>query len=140
MYQNKKKNNNKIKIALQLLFTVALIVIMVFLSIPLSNKLKRQHSVNDEIKALKQEIEMDKQKNGELKEFVEYLSSDQFVEEKARMNLNYRKEGESVVVIKDENQDIENTENDFVYSSNAKTEKEEERFKNLYNWIDYFFN
>lgn len=140
MYQNKKKNGNKIKIMLQLFFTLVAIIIIFFLSIPLSNKLKRQHGINDEIKILKQEIEMNKQKNSELKEFVEYLSSDQFVEEKARVNLNYRKEGESVVVIKDNDEDLEKLNNDFVYSSNVKTEEKEEKFKNLHNWIDYFFN
>lgn len=140
MYKNNNKNNNKLKIIAQLSFALIAIVAIVFLSIPLSNKLKRQHSVNNEIKTLKEEIEKDKQKNGELKEFIEYLSSDQFIEEKARTNLNYKNEGETVVFIKDDSSEQQNPEDDFVYSANIKNKKQEDKFNNPRSWFNYFFN
>ena len=61
---------------------------------------------------------------------IDYLNSDQSLEEEARLNLNLKKSGEQVIVIND----IENkatTTSSIVPSKNKN---------NLAKWRDYFFN
>ena len=67
--------------------------------------------------------------NEELKIITSYLSTNQAVEEKARLNLGLQKAGEKVVVIKkDENEDI-----------NTSTEEKID-LPNYKKWLNYFFN
>jgi len=69
---------------------------------PLAKNIAKQYGINGEIKDLEKEISGVESKNSELKGLIDYLGSDQFAEEQARLNLNYKKKGEEVLVIDDE--------------------------------------
>lgn len=140
MYQKDKKSKVSPSL-IQIVLTIVSLALIIGLSIPLSKKLKKQYSVNKEIKTLKEEIEQANTKNSELKKFIEYLNSDQYIEEKARTNLNYKNQDEKVIVVKDNITKNKNSEKEsFAYSSNKIRIFESTKIKNVKNWINYFFN
>jgi len=71
------------------------------------------------------------------------MQSDQFVEEKARLNLNYSQHGESVVVIKNEDKKetaASGDKNEVNIALGAMTGlKNEKLSSNLQRWFKYFF-
>jgi len=97
-----KKNIIKLAFSKQTTLTVIGLLIIVFISIPLAKNVSKQYKVNKEIDSLKNEIGDLGNKNSQLKSLISYMQSDQFVDEKARLNLNYKQPGENVVVIKNE--------------------------------------
>tara|TARA_B100001964_G_C14048421_1_gene515864 strand:- start:104 stop:517 length:414 start_codon:yes stop_codon:yes gene_type:complete len=60
----------------------------------------QKYKVDQEILLLKEEISSLERKKIESMEILEYVSSEAFVEEKARTELNMKKEGEKVIYIK----------------------------------------
>lgn len=140
MYKKEKKSKFPL-IFWQIFFTIFATSLIVGLSLPLSKKLKQQYSVNKEIKTLKEEISRESSKNNNLKQFIEYLNSDEYVQEKARTNLNYRNENEKVVVVKDIGASTsDKLRENFNYTSNIVERHQNEKIKNAKNWLKYFFN
>jgi len=82
--------------------TVIGLVLIVAISVPLARNLSKQYEVNQEIEQLEKEINRLDRKNKELKNLIDYLETDQFVDRQAREGLNFKKPGEEVVVIKDQ--------------------------------------
>lgn len=102
MQINGKKNNLPRKFLFnEKVLTVFLLLIVVLLSIPLYNNYHRRQKINREISDLEAEIKLAENKDTKLQKLIKYLESDQFVEEQARLNLNMKKPGESVAVVKD---------------------------------------
>ena len=85
----------------QLLLSVFLIVVLVFLSWPLAANLNKRSRLDREIEQLKAELARNQAQNNDFKKMIEYLDSDQFALEQAKLNLNLKKDGEKVVSIKD---------------------------------------
>lgn len=81
-------------------FALIGLIIIVLISIPLAKRVSQKYKIDQEIKDLEAEIADLENKNIDLKEFVNYLESDQFVEEQARLQFGLKKEGEEVAVIK----------------------------------------
>jgi cell division protein FtsB len=99
IHKRRQKNINGF-ISKPTTLSVLALLIIIAISIPLFKNIKKQYEINKEISSLEQEIKNFENQNSELKKTFEYLESDQFVSEQARKNLNYKKEGEEVVVIK----------------------------------------
>ena len=78
------------------------LIIIILISVPLAKKVSQRYKIDQEIKDLEAEIAELENKNIDLKEFVNYLESDQFVEEQARLQFGLKKEGEEAAVIKSE--------------------------------------
>ena len=83
-------------------FALIGLIIIVLISIPLAKRVSQKYKIDREIKDLEAEIADLENKNIDLKELINYLESDQFVEEQARLQFGFKKEGEEVVVIKSE--------------------------------------
>jgi len=113
------------------------ILILVSISVPLAKKYSQRYGVSQEVKDLQKEIAAQEEKNSELKDMMEYLQTDQFVEEQARVNLNYRMEGEVVAVIKNELPEF-----DFALAGTAagKQARQNARLNNPQKWWQYFFS
>ena len=77
---------------------------IVLISFPIIKNNRQRYQINKEVKELKYEIKAIEEKNTELSKLLDYLQSDQFVEEQARLNFGLKKEGEEVAVIKDNNE------------------------------------
>lgn len=123
------------------LFAIGLIV-LVLISIPLARNVSQRYKINQEIKDLENEIKVLQKQNSGLKDFVDYLGSQQFVEEQARLNLGLKKAGEEVAVIKtDDAEHSTSTEpqinvNEFF---DIKFSPEPKKISNAIKWRKYFF-
>ncbi len=129
----KKKENFFHKIIFNNIFlSIIGLIVIVAISIPLAKNVSKQYEINNEVQNLKNEISDIEKKNSSLKDMLVYLESDQFAEEQARINLNYKKAGESLYVITDENE-----------SKNIKLSlelNENKRINNSIKWLNHFFN
>lgn len=134
----KKKRENKHPLRFiysPKLFALLGVIILVAISVPLARSLKQKSKVEKEVNNIKEEIRQFRSKNKDLDKLVEYLKSDQFIEEKARVNFDMKKKGEKVVVVKEEGK-----------VAGASTSSEDKRgdttSKNSSNpqkWLSYFF-
>jgi cell division protein FtsB len=124
----------------RVLFTVIALVVIALISVPLAKNVSKQYKINKEINDLKNEIGALENNNSQLKNLIKYMESDQFVDEKARLNLNYKKEGEQVVVIekKEENKNISSGGVQLAGSSGTNDASKLE--SNFVKWQRYFFN
>ncbi len=121
------------------------LAILILISFPLAKAISQRYKINREIKELQEEIENINKKNTNLKNAIEYLKSDQFVEEQARLNLGLRKQGEEVIVIQNNSEEI--PENNIsgkekIIFNIPGLEKEipPKKVSNLQRWWNYFFN
>lgn len=114
--------------------------ILVYITIPIVKNAQKQKKINNEIKDLENEIAKLDGNNSDLKKMINYLNSDQFVIEQARLNLNYAKEKESVTVIKNLNNNVDDpTKNKQVFDINEeKKENNILKNSNAYKWWSYF--
>ena len=87
------------------LFMIGLILLLA-VSYPTFKNITRQYHTNQEIKELEKEISDLENKKLHLNSLIEYLGSDEFTEEQARLNLNLKKPGEEVVVIAPEGESV----------------------------------
>ncbi len=117
-------------VAGQWLFTVLAIGVLVLIGVPAVKNYGQQKAIDIEIKEAQAEIERFSAKNQEIKEVINYLESDQAVEDQARLNLGLKKAGEKVVVISDRPQVAESL-------PSAASSK---NLSNPHKWFNYFFN
>lgn len=142
-----KRNNSAI---IKFLFsrnilTVIGLAVIILISVPLAKNVSQRYKVNQEIGELESEINELEKQNTNLKKFVDYLGSDQFVEEQARLNLGLKKEGEEVAVVKlksAESQSGENNQGGGAVNSDisgAQSDGKPAIVGNPKKWRDYFF-
>lgn len=125
-------------------FTVFALLLIFLIAKPLYKNFSMQLEVGREIDTLENEIKNLESKNTDLKNLISYLNSDDFTEEQARLNLNYKKEGEEVLIIKNQ-QESPQTENEILsskYNIKGLKEKTQEPKKdnNYKKWLEYFFD
>ncbi|MHB8904112.1 MAG: FtsB family cell division protein [Patescibacteria group bacterium] len=106
------------------------LVFLVLIIFPLARTYSQKRAVEKEINDVKKQISEFENTNQDLKEMINYLNSDQSLEEEARLNLNLKKSGEQVVVINDIGNKV--TTSSLVAPAKNKS--------NLAKWRDYFFN
>ncbi len=83
-------------------FAIIALVFLLLLLIPLAKNYSRKRLVEQEIADIQQEINDFESKNKELKGMIDYLQSDQSLEEQARLNMGLKRPGETVAVIQGE--------------------------------------
>jgi len=81
------------------LFLIVMVVVVVFLAINFVRAYYQEYKVKQEIAALREDVKHLEQKKLESLKILKYVTSDAFVEEKARTELNLKKPGEQVVVV-----------------------------------------
>jgi len=123
-------------------FTLAVIIIIVLISQPLIKKINQRRDLNREISELEQEVERIENKNDDLRGLIDYLGSDGFTEKEARLNLDLRKPGEKVAIIKGSENNSQQKEEIKTIFNVPGLDKEipETRKSNLQKWRDYFFS
>ena len=126
----------------QIVLSILGVLIVVAISMPLAKNLSKQYKVNKEITQLSQEINDLDGKNEELKNLIDYLETDQFTDQQARLNLNYKKNGENVLVIKskDDNYSSDDLNNSIksLYKINNTKEVKNKEVSNPLRWWNYF--
>lgn len=141
MIQKEKKKVFKLVFSQIAVFIFGL-VILVLISIPLARNVSQRYKINQEIKDLESEIQGLEKQNSGLKDFVEYLGSEQFVEEQARLNLGLKKQGEEVAVVKNGDGKEAASQNKQTETNNffdVKIVQETKKISNPVKWRNYFF-
>ena len=79
------------------------IVIFVYMFVATGEAIWQNYRINQEIVQLKLEIAQLEQQNAAFKNLIAYLKTESFKEKEARRKLGYRKPGEQVVAIPQDN-------------------------------------
>ncbi len=129
----KRRQNNQKKTRFSFLFkpkflTLVILIFIVLAFFPLAKNFSQKRVVDQEIEAIKQEIEEFQSKNQDLIEMLSYLESDSGQQEVARLNLGLKSPGEEVVVI------------EGLDALSSEERLEDVTKPNWQKWIDYFFN
>ncbi len=119
---------------------VASAVLAVLISFPLYRQTKQRAAVADEIRKLQLEISASERKNDELRKMIEYLKSDQFAEEQARLQLGFKREGEDVFAVKQQEDSSGPSPSDRPGSADETNASPGKNQKNPGKWLDYFLN
>ena len=81
------------------LFLIILLVLFFLVLFAYGRSYYREYKIRQEINSLRLEVKNLENKKIESLEILKYVTSDKFVEEKAREELNMKKPGENVLVI-----------------------------------------
>jgi len=117
-----KKETLFLKI-LSLIFLFFLIISI----FPLIKNFSKQRVINSELEELKTEIAQFEKNNLDLQTLMDYLQSEEALQEQARVNLNLKKADEEVIVIEP-----------FMAQDDV-IEFEEKESNNRQRWFNYFF-
>lgn len=137
---NFKRKESKLKkiFMSQSIFFIVGILLLAGISYPLSKKIFQNYRLNKEVEELNQEIKKMESHNKELKGLISYLDSKSFTEEDARLNLNLKKPGEEVVVIK-KSGDSEPDNSPSLAVAKYEKENNVKKEPNPVLWWRYFF-
>ena len=132
----RKKKNIFLKFFLNQYVVIFLaLVLLLLVSIPLARNVSKKYNIDSEVRALEDEIASLQTKNIELENLINDYSKIDFVEEIARLNLGLKKEGEEVLVVKKNNDNIK--VNDISFNSKIKFAGDKKE-KNPSKWFRYF--
>lgn len=111
-------------------FSLVLFVVL-FLTVlfGLAKGTVKNYRINSEIMELQKDINQLENQNQEFTQLIEYLKTDSFIEQEAKLKLGYKKEGENLVIIPQQEIGEENE-----ISTNYQT------MSNPAKWWVYFFN
>ncbi|RJR27115.1 septum formation initiator family protein [candidate division WWE3 bacterium] len=126
---------------------IALSVLLVIASVNFTKTTLEIIKSSQRLDDLRDEVSLMEQEKNDLEGSVEFKKSDEYVEEKARNDLNLAKPGEKLFVVKDKGEpqkarDTDEPEDSSVLSAFDKLEKQSDSDKkenNLYLWYRLFF-
>lgn len=110
-------------------FIWCLIIVFAFALVSLLREGYRYFQVSEEIGGLENKINDLKKENDELLKIKETFNSQDFLEEEARRKLNMVKEGESVIIVAEDNEPMAD-----------EPEIQTEKISNFKLWLKYFSN
>ncbi len=122
----KKVKEKKETLILKILSLIFLFFLLITI-FPLIRNFSKQKSINSELDELKAEIAQFEKNNVDLQVLMEYLQSEESLEEQARLNLNLKKPNEEVIVVEP------------LLVEDKKSSQEEEALNNRQRWFNYFF-
>jgi cell division protein FtsB len=118
------------------------LVLLALIAVPLARKINQKRALDQEIQALSDEAVRLEQKNSDLQEVMNYLGSDGFAEKEGRLNLDLKKPGEQVVVIKGMESGATTTDAQTTSVFNVPGLDKEAAppyISNVARWQNYFF-
>jgi cell division protein FtsB len=113
------------------LFLVVSLAVVFLIAFGYARAYYQDYKIKQEIRALEEEVKSLQTKKLESMEILQYVTSQDFVEEKARTELNMKKPGEKVVIInrpEDEGSGVRTVDSDVKPLSNPV------------KWLYYFLN
>lgn len=105
-------------------------VAFILLIVALGRESYFNYKTDQEIKTLQKEIEELQGENAEFSQLEKYFQSEEFLEKEARLKLNLIKDGEKLIIVKEDE------------GGPSKEESRAEELKNISNlrkWWSYFF-
>lgn len=139
---SKRENIFKRTVLSSKLFSILALIVIILIAYPFVKKINQQRILNREIRELEEEVGRVEDKNKDLRELIDYLGSDSFAEKEARSNLDLKKPGEKVVIVKGVEEEIENKEDiESVFIIPGLDKGTEAAGKtNSQKWWAYFFS
>lgn len=137
----KYKNIIKIIFSKSKVIIIFSLAAVILISVPLVRKINQKKALDKEIAELTEQAERIEQKNSNLSEVIDYLQSNTFAEKEARLNLDMKKTGEKVLVVKneaDEGAEKKDLQSVFIVSG-LENLPESTKTSNKQIWRDYFF-
>jgi len=137
----KYKNIIKIIFSKSKVIIIFSLAAVILISVPLVRKINQKKALDKEIAELTEQAERIEQKNSNLSEVIDYLQSNTFAEKEARLNLDMKKTGEKVLVVKneaDEGAEKKDLKSVFIVSG-LENLPESIKTSNKQIWRDYFF-
>lgn len=108
-------------------FTMALVLVLIFSLVKMIREIKVRYDINQEIADLKvQRAKLEGQK-ADLENLLSYLQTDTYIEKEARLKLNLGKPGEKQINLSD-NGPVERA-----------VTNQDNNASNMRKWFDYFF-
>ena len=126
MKNNTRKFEWRSKIWQSNIFTLILIVLLIFSFIKVSKEVLLRYEINKEISALDTKLNSLEEKTEKMNNLITYLQTDEYIEEEARLKLNLSKPGEKQINLTARP------------SSSSEIEEKDPR-TNINKWFDYFF-
>ncbi|MFH1938302.1 MAG: septum formation initiator family protein [Patescibacteria group bacterium] len=125
-------------------FLFLIFIILIILTINLSQESYKKYQLKKEISELKLEIDRLEGSKQQLSNLMEYFKNDSYLEQEARVKLNLKKPGEKVVIL---SRDSVTDDNVKVSQSGALTTENQEieledidlEIANYWKWWEYFF-
>lgn len=114
-------------------------IILVLLLVSFVKEIYRSHQVNSEIDDLKQQVIALESENAEFGEFVEYLKTDIYFEEQARLKLGMKQPGEKVIILTQDGQPTPEEELNNKIATAIGAKKDGRVISNREKWWFYFF-
>jgi cell division protein FtsB len=112
-------------------FLFSMLVIFTVVSVAFTRSFYQDYQVKKEIEYLKKEAAVLEAKKLRSLELLSYFQSDEFLEKRARLEMNLTRPGEQAAVIKGLNEEVDGQmEGDMVESN----------LPNYKKWWNYFFN
>ena len=118
-------------------FLLVSIAMLLLISAGLANSWRTAQGVSEEITELQSQIQNLEQENYQFKELIDYFNSTAYIEEKARLDLGLKKEGEKVVIVTDD-ANIQKSNSDQ-NNLNEKASRPDRPETNPSRWWQYFF-
>lgn len=131
MSHNQKQSSMK-RFFSSRLFLIVTLIIVVFVALSYARAYYRDYQVRRQIAALQEEVRQLERKKLESMEVLQYVTSEAFVEEKARVELNLKKPGEQVVFV------YEQEELDDMQKEALSNETSGQTISNPLKWWYYF--
>lgn len=110
------------------------LIVLGFLIFSFGKKFLESRDIDREIKTVEGQIAKLEAKDKELESFLNFLNSDAFLEQEARLKFNLQKPGESVVIIPPSGKKQENNGGEGRTAEDGKTPP-----GNPAKWWKYFF-
>jgi cell division protein FtsB len=114
------------------LFLVVALILLIFISLSYARAYYKDYRVRQQITQLQYEVQQLEQNRIESLDILEYVTSDAFVEEKARTELNMQLPGEHVFVVDDSGLDLGER-------GGANSSTHGQNVINPIKWWHYFF-
>lgn len=130
----RKQNNNFKYFFYSKFFLIIIVVAIIFISFASLRLYYQDYKIRQDIDDLKYQAATLETKKIEILNILEYVKSDDFIEEKARTELNLIKPGEKVVIIKD----LESQKNEI--RQRNETMIKLNNISNLVKWWKFFTN
>jgi len=106
------------------------VIIFLLVVIALGRESYINYQTNREIKELQEKIEELKKNNLELAEMEKYFQSEEFLEKEARLKLNLIRDGEKLIIVKEEENNL---------TEGRDEARKMENISNFRKWWRYFF-
>jgi cell division protein FtsL len=129
MWQSRRKKSLFPNLLFSKFFLIFCIVIFLVALFYLAQGTIKSYKVNSEISDLQNEINHLEKQNQDLSQLIEYLKSDAFIEQEAKLKLGLKKPGENLVVIPGMN-----------LGNPRADEAQNKEMINPIKWWTYFFN